>query len=164
MKFGLTAFSILLIFLVGYGRVEEDSLLVPADSAQIKMKQLDHLEGLCLGTTYKWGGESLKGFDCSGFVKFVYNEMGVELPHSSRAIAKMGKEIPLEEAQKGDLIIFTGYKDRKNVGHLGIVMDNEPDCLIFTHSSSAPKNNGVVRTNYYQSNYPKRFIKIIRLE
>ena len=117
-----------------------------------------------MGVTYKWGGESLKGFDCSGLVRYVFLQLGINIPHSSRAIAKMGAEIKIEDAQKGDIIIFTGYKDRNNIGHVGIILQNEPENLTFIHSSSAPKNNGVVKTNYYQSNYPKRFIKIIRIQ
>jgi hypothetical protein len=164
MKLMVSISFILFLNQICLGSEPIDSTKTESDTTIISFEKLDELEGLCLGTKYKWGGESLAGFDCSGFVKYVYKKLGYDLPHSSRAIAKMGETIPLNEAKKGDLIIFTGYKDRNNVGHLGIVIDNEPDCLIFTHSSSAPKNMAVVRTNYYQSNYPKRFIKIIRLK
>ncbi|MCB0479476.1 MAG: C40 family peptidase [Crocinitomicaceae bacterium] len=164
MKNALSTFLFLFISSIGMANGVEDSLVSTTDSSSLDLAKLEHIEGSCLGTQYKWGGESMEGFDCSGFVRFVFKQLGIELPHSSKAISKMGKQIPLNEAKKGDLIIFTGHKDRAHVGHLGIVMDNEPDCLIFTHSSSAPKNNGVVRTNYYDSNYPNRFIKIIRLK
>ena len=160
----MLSISIFLFFSVtSWSISDSDSAKTEVDSTALNTSVLDEVEGSCLGVKYKWGGESLAGFDCSGFVKYVYKKLGIELPHSSKAISKMGKKIDLKDARKGDLIIFTGYKDRSNVGHIGIVMDNDPNCLIFTHSSSAPKRMAVVRTNYYQSNYPKRFIKIIRL-
>lgn len=164
MKLMLSITLILTFQFQAWGFSSEDSLKTETPETVIKVNELEQIEGQCLGVKYKWGGESLTGFDCSGFVKYVYKKLGHELPHSSKAIAKMGEKVELKDAQKGDLIIFTGHKDRSSVGHIGIIMDNEPDCLIFTHSSSAPKNMGVVRTNYYQSNYPKRFIKIIRLK
>lgn len=49
------------------------------------------------------------GFDCSGFTKYVYAQIGVNLPHSSTAQAALGTVIPFSEAQAGDLLIWDGH-------------------------------------------------------
>jgi hypothetical protein len=68
-----------------------------------------------LGTPYRWGGDSPRtGFDCSGFVRFVYGHFGVELPHSSYADFDRGKRVPLGSLRPGDLVFFDG------VGHVGM--------------------------------------------
>jgi len=164
MKFVLSLCIFLFSYSNSWAENNTDSTKLASDSTISNKQKIDDLTDKCLGVPYKWGGESMKGFDCSGFVRYVFKQLNIEVPHSSKAIANMGETIKLEDAQKGDLIIFTGYKDRENVGHLGIILENKKDALIFVHSSSAPKSMGVVKTNYYNSNYPKRFIKIIRLK
>jgi peptidoglycan DL-endopeptidase CwlO len=67
-----------------------------------------------LGTPYVWGGASPSGFDCSGFVMYVYAQLGVSLPHSSYAQWGMGVAVSQSELQPGDLVFFYG------LGHVGI--------------------------------------------
>lgn len=163
MKFYISFLFILLFNLHSYSIGESDSVKTDSTFKPNLNEKLNKIEAECLGVPYKWGGENKNGFDCSGFVKYVFKHFGIELPHSSKAIAKMGTTVKLEDAKKGDLLIFTGYKDKTNIGHIGIIMEHQEDKLIFTHSSSASKYNGVVRTEYYNSNYPSRLIKVIRI-
>jgi cell wall-associated NlpC family hydrolase len=67
-----------------------------------------------LGIPYRWGGSSPSGFDCSGFVMYVYAQMGVSLPHN--AAMQYGYGVPVSKAdlQPGDLVFFDG------LGHNGI--------------------------------------------
>jgi peptidoglycan DL-endopeptidase CwlO len=67
-----------------------------------------------LGTPYVWGGASPSGFDCSGFVMYVYAQLGVSLPHSSYAQWGMGVPVSQDQLQPGDLVFFYG------LGHVGI--------------------------------------------
>lgn len=63
-----------------------------------------------LGNRYVWGGTSLeKGCDCSGYVMRVYEQFGVELPHSSRAMRNHGEEVEFEDIQVGDVVCYSGH-------------------------------------------------------
>jgi cell wall-associated NlpC family hydrolase len=117
-----------------------------------------------IGTPYEYGSCEAGGFDCSGFIFYVFKNFGMELPRSSAAMAPVGKEVPLEQARKGDLIFFTGTDPLDHsVGHAGIVINESGQPVEFIHSSSDEKNGGVKITNYAASNYDKRFLKVKRI-
>lgn len=61
-----------------------------------------------LGVPYVFGGESTRGFDCSGLVAYVYAQVGVRLPHSSKLQGEMGTRIPYASARPGDVLVFNG--------------------------------------------------------
>jgi cell wall-associated NlpC family hydrolase len=67
-----------------------------------------------LGTPYVWGGASPGGFDCSGFVSYVYGQMGVSLPHHAASQYGMGSPVSRDQLQPGDLVFFNG------LGHVGL--------------------------------------------
>lgn len=115
-----------------------------------------------IGTPYQYAcTDPSKGFDCSGFVNYVFNHFYIEVPRSSVDFTNFGKDVALKDAEEGDLILFTGTDDTKRVvGHIGIVTENA-DTLKFIHSSSG-KSMGVTISplgEYYQ----KRFVKVIRV-
>ena len=68
-----------------------------------------------LGVRYRYGGASPRtGFDCSGFVAFVYRHFGVALPHYSVAQFGLGRRVPRSRLRPGDVLFFDG------LGHVGI--------------------------------------------
>jgi cell wall-associated NlpC family hydrolase len=67
-----------------------------------------------LGVPYVWGGSSPSGFDCSGFVMFVYAQLGVSLPHLAAAQFNYGTPVSSDQLEPGDLVFFDG------LGHVGI--------------------------------------------
>jgi len=69
---------------------------------------------LLIGIPYVYGGSSPSGFDCSGFVRFVYAHFGVDLPHSSYADFNVGRHVARRSLKPGDLVFFDG------LGHVGM--------------------------------------------
>ena len=67
-----------------------------------------------LGTPYVYGGASPGGFDCSGLVMYVFNQIGVSLPHNAAAQYGYGMPVSRDQLQAGDLVFFNG------LGHVGI--------------------------------------------
>ena len=139
----------------------------PDKTSPIEADQLLELAEKQLGTPYHFGGKFPKGFDCSGFTYYCYQQQGIQIPRSSREQIHAGIEIPYEQARKGDLIVFTGTNIKKREpGHVGIVVSNTANELIFIHSSSSKKNNGIVYTSIpkdKESFYQKRFLQIRRV-
>ena len=118
-----------------------------------------------LNVPYKWGtSEPSVSFDCSGFASYVYSTVGIDTPRSSRGYASLGKEIRLEDARKGDCMVFSGTESGSTEpGHVGIVVSNDENGLQFIHCSSSKKHFGVVLTHYQTSGYPDRFLSVRRL-
>jgi cell wall-associated NlpC family hydrolase len=101
------------------------------------------------------------GFDCSGFITYVFNNFGIKVPRSSVEFTNVGKTIPVESAKRGDIILFTGTNPaERRVGHMGLIVSTK-DTLKFIHSSSG-KAMGVT-VSPLSRGYVTRFVKTIRI-
>lgn len=137
-------------------------LATSIDTKNVQPQMLVQFAKTLIGTPYQYASANPKtGFDCSGFVTYVFNHFGISVPRSSIDFTDAGSEIGLNKAKPGDLILFTGTNPAERfVGHMGIVVSNT-DTLRFIHSTSG-KAHGVTVTplnKYYQG----RFIKTIRV-
>lgn len=112
-----------------------------------------------LGVPYVYGGTSEKGFDCSGFVYYVYNEFGIKVPRSSSLFANFGKEVAIDSVKKGDILVFQS-PTRNVIGHVGIVTNAKGMESEFIHASSS-KEMKVMLSSLKQPGYIRRFVKAI---
>jgi cell wall-associated NlpC family hydrolase len=114
-----------------------------------------------LGTPYVTAGSSKKGFDCSGFVYFVFNHFKIQVPRSSSEFKNFGKEIPISSVKKGDILLFLS-PTRNVIGHIGIVTNPNGMESDFIHSSSG-REMKVIVTSLKKPGYTRRFVKAIRV-
>lgn len=120
------------------------------------------------GVPYIYAGKSPKGFDCSGFVCYVFKENNIALPASSSMYDNVGEIVALEDAQKGDIICFTGTDPSiARTGHVGIVVENNPNEPIkFIHATSGKAYSVAYSTLSKDGtgHYANRFRSIRRVE
>jgi len=112
-----------------------------------------------LGTPYKRGGSSSKGFDCSGFVKLIYHKtLGIDLPHQSARQSKSPvlAEVSLDALQTGDLLFFSSSPGKKRVTHVGIYLSEN----VFIHSAV---RKGVITSRLREPFWKSRIVAAKRL-
>jgi cell wall-associated NlpC family hydrolase len=110
------------------------------------------------GVRYQYGGKTPEsGFDCSGFVHYVFKQAtSLSLPHSTLAISQIGVSVPQAELKPGDLVFFNTLKSA--FSHVGIYVGNNR----FIHS---PRAGGKVRVESMGESYwAKRFDGAQRIE
>ena len=110
-----------------------------------------------LGAPYRLGGSSVKGIDCSAFVKKIYAFFDINLPRTAREQARVGKRVPRDELEVGDLVFFNTR--RRAFGHVGVYIGNNK----FVHASSG-RTRAVKVDTLDKPYYDKRFVKAVRLK
>lgn len=114
-----------------------------------------------IGVKYKYGSSIKKdGFDCSGFINYVFDHFKISVPRSSVDFTNAGKEVLIKNSKPGDIILFTGSDAKSGVvGHMGIITENKNGGLKFIHAS---ESRGVVISGM-NSYFVPRFVKVNRV-
>lgn len=133
----------------------QPSLILAEPSPSLMSRAVDGVQATLdqalgyLGIRYKRGGSTPEtGFDCSGFVRYVYNEsLGLILPRNARAMSQEGEQVAKTELMPGDLVFFNTMK--RTFSHVGIYLGNN----LFVH---APRTGARVRIEDMTDKYWSR--------
>ncbi len=133
---------------IGTGtKVETPKDKTPSNDVSYNVDQLIKVAKSQLGTRYAWGGSTPSGFDCSGFIYYVYKQAGLDINRYSSEGYHMRSHY-VNTPSVGDLVFFEGtYKS--GISHVGVYIGNNE----FIHAS----NSGVVITNLNNSYWKKHF-------
>lgn len=176
MKKSLFIFCFLL--LIAFGSKAQDNVSLPARYQKMMEKILGNIPEVAsskandlldfaksmIGVPYRYASSNPdRGFDCSGFVSYVFGNFGFKVPRSSPEFASTGVPVKLSQAKVGDVLIFSGTSRKsKRIGHVGIIYSIDQDGHIkFIHSTSG-KANGVTITDF-DNYYKGRFIKAVSI-
>ncbi len=107
-----------------------------------------------MGVKYVWGGESPSGFDCSGFMQYVFGKNGVSLPRTAALQFQKGTSITKANLKAGDMVFFSTYK--AGASHVGIYLGSGD----FIHASSS---NGVTISELSSTYYAQRYLGAKRM-
>jgi cell wall-associated NlpC family hydrolase len=119
-----------------------------------------------VGTPYVYGSSDPKiGFDCSGFITYVFRHFKIQVPRSSSQFKNIGKTIPVENARRADIILFTDpdslNSNSTEIGHIGLVTSNDNGIINFIHSTSGKAMS--VAITPMSDHYKKRFVRVGRI-
>ena len=126
-----------------------------AEQASVRVQAVQVATSV-IGTPYRNGGSSPRGFDCSGLVVYSYAQAGVRgLPHSAAALERRARPVPLTKLEPGDLLFFD--LDGKRAGHVAIYLGDRA----FVHAPSSGKH--VERVEFGHVFWGKRIRRAGRL-
>lgn len=117
----------------------------PSEASRILSKAREYL-----GTPYIYGGSTPSGFDCSGFVYYVYRQCGYSVTRTAGTQNRDGQQVSRSELQPGDIVIFYN-SGMTGIGHSGIYIGNDQ----FIHASSGQGKVTIseLSSSYYDSHY-----------
>lgn len=123
---------------IAVNAVEEEGV---ADFTSVELRET---ASKYLGVPYSYGGTTIKGFDCSGFVKKVYSDFGIELPRTAEAMYEIGEPVKIGEIRPGDLLFYN--TSGNGISHVAIYYGNGK----IIHAQST---DGVSFSDFFDDSY-----------
>lgn len=120
-----------------------------------------------IGVPYKYAKVNpYDGFDCSGFVLYIYQQFGVDFPHNTKRIAMLGKTINLKDVQEGDIVCFgsNNSDDFKAISHIGMIYKIGEDTIEMIHCGSSTGVIVAPLTNGYWESRPYFIKRLLTLD
>ncbi|MCM1505080.1 MAG: NlpC/P60 family protein [Muribaculum sp.] len=110
-----------------------------------------------MGLRYRRGGKTPKGFDCSGFTGYLFNQFGMKLNASSRSQFLQGDAVDDDSLRPGDLVFFSGRRGgTMTVGHVGMIVEIHGDgTFSFIHSANS---SGITISHSLEPYYKSRYV------
>ena len=142
--------SLAIVTLVPVSAVSAAPLDAPVADVSVGASVAD-LAGQYVGTPYAWGGTSPRGFDCTGFVLFVYSQFGVALGHNEASQLAAGPRIGSDSLEPGDIVVFANTY-RAGLSHTGIYLGNGR----FVHAAN--EYTGVTVSNLWDGYWGPRYV------
>jgi cell wall-associated NlpC family hydrolase len=163
-KVFLIILFILLAFLSEKANSQSTFTAEQKKTVQIDSEIRDHLVAYAkgfLGIPYRYASANPEtGFDCSGFVNFVFGKFGINVPHSSKAFKNLGILLKPEDFKVGNVLVFYGYRNATQIGHVGIICEAAGMNSKFIHASSG-KIKKVIISELNSDLYKRRFFQCV---
>ena len=137
----------------------DSDIVIENEDSNYLISQLINTASDNLGVTYRGGGTTKDGFDCSGLMYSTFKKFDITLPRSSYEMAEVGTHVDIEKAKKGDLIFFIN-RGQKRINHVGMIVDVKGEDIKFIHSST---QSGVIISSLKESYYDRTFKQINRV-
>ena len=110
-----------------------------------------------LGIKYVWGGNTMKGLDCSSLIQNVFLDNNINIPRTTKYQSKKGETINFQNIERGDLLFFTKKYDLNTIGHVAIYLGDD---RIF-HATSKGVIINLIGSNVWNNYWEKR-LKVIK--
>ncbi len=135
--------------------VTNNEYIVSRSASRAAFRLIDVAKSL-LDKPYVYGASGPSRFDCSGFTSYVFKQIGIEIPRTSKSQATIGTSIKKSELQVGDLVFFdTSGVNNGNISHVGIYIGNGN----FIHASSGKSAKRVVISSLTEGYYNEKYVK-----
>lgn len=131
---------------------EEGTEAAESEKAEDKRQEIIEYAKTLLGVKYVYGGSTTKGFDCSGFVSYVFKHFGITLERASRAMGSHGTAVKKADLKPGDLVFFDTNGGLNGINHVGIYIGNSK----FIHASSSTVRKVTISSlndDFYSKHY-----------
>ncbi|MDL2261894.1 C40 family peptidase [Bacteroidales bacterium OttesenSCG-928-I21] len=143
--------------------------VVATQSNSVKDIKINKIENVIsfaktyIGSPYKYGGNSPSGFDCSGFIVYIFTNNGIDVPRNTSDMLKISNKIEMQDIMPGDLVFFKGRNiNSDSIGHVALVTEKTKNGFKMIHATSS---KGVIINDFEQYEYWKtRYLFAARLK